>query len=115
MSRSLTINEGTTMLVLPDGEVYSRAVGDDAIDVLLTDAEWDRVSATARASGLFTDNGAFSGTYLVVVDAGVALDTDRPAGAAAVLWKFDAGVDVGVEGANVTNAAVGDLYTVASA
>lgn len=52
---------------------------------------------------------------MVVVDAGATLSTARPAGAACVLWRFSAGVDVGTDGANVTNAQAGDLYYVAGA
>ena len=66
------------------------------------------------------DDGALPGSIsvpnvVVVVDAGADLDTARPASAASVLWRFDAGVDVGTGGANVTNGEVGDLYFVADA
>lgn len=50
-----------------------------------------------------------------VVDAGSNLSTPRPAGAAAVLWQFDNGIDPGTEGSNVTNGVAGDLYVVKSA
>ena len=55
------------------------------------------------------------GASLTVVDAGSDLNTARPAGAAAVYWKFDGGVDPGTDGANVTNGEPGELYFVASA
>lgn len=51
---------------------------------------------------------------IVVVSAGTNLSTARPSGAAAVLWKFNAGVDVGTNGANIVNAQFGDLWAVAS-
>lgn len=52
---------------------------------------------------------------IVAVDAGTTLTTARPTGAAIVYWMFDNGVDVGVDGANVTNAVAGDLYYIAGA
>lgn len=56
-----------------------------------------------------------SSTFVTVVSAGTDLSTSRPGGAGAVYWKFDAGVDVGVDGANITHALPGDTYFVASA
>ena len=50
---------------------------------------------------------------VVAVDAGTTLSTARPTGAVVVYWMFDNGVDVGVDGANVTNGVPGDLYYVA--
>lgn len=131
MSRQVRIEEGTKMLVLPDGELYSRAVGEDPITVILSDDEWDRVTATAKASGLFTDLGALadpaldavfatdaelaaSGTY-EAVDAGSNLSTARPSGAVAVYWLFDSGTDPGANGENIVNGAEGDTFYVRSA
>lgn len=51
---------------------------------------------------------------VVVVNAGTDRSTARPAGAARVYWNFSAGVDIGVDGALVTNAQVGDLFFVAN-
>lgn len=52
---------------------------------------------------------------LQVVDAGTDLDAARPAGADVVYWWFDAGVDVGAAGANITNGQPGDLIYVVDA
>lgn len=52
---------------------------------------------------------------IVVVEAGSNLSTVRPAGALAVYWQFDAGVDVGAGGVNVVNRQSGDLVYVADA
>jgi len=54
-------------------------------------------------------------TFISVVDAGSNLSKARPPGAIAVLWKFNAGVNVGTNGANVVNRQAGDLVFVASA
>lgn len=58
---------------------------------------------------------SLSSTFVTVVNAGSNLSTARPTGAACVLWKFSAGVDVGTDGANVTNGVAGDLYYVVGA
>lgn len=54
------------------------------------------------------------GGSLTVVDGGTDLTTARP-DAPVVYWQFDAGVDVGTDGANVVNRQPGDLIFVASA
>lgn len=53
------------------------------------------------------------GGSIVVVYAGSDLDTPR-AGGSINYWKFDYGVDPGVNGENVTNGRVGDLVFVAT-
>lgn len=58
---------------------------------------------------------SLSSTFVTVVSAGSNLSTARPTGAACVLWQFSAGVDVGTDGANVTNGVAGDLYYVGGA
>lgn len=58
---------------------------------------------------------ALSNRFMSTVNAGTNLATARPAGASAVYWQFSAGVDVGVNGANIVNALPGDTYHVASA
>ena len=67
--------------------------------------------------GLLTDllGDGGNGAYVQVVEAGSDLTTARPTVAAAVYWKFDAGVDPGADGVNITNAEPGDTYFVASA
>lgn len=57
---------------------------------------------------------ATSGAFQVVY-AGTDLSTPRPANAAAVYWKFAAGVDTGVDNADIVNALSGDQVFVASA
>lgn len=58
---------------------------------------------------------ALRGAFGSVVDAGTDLSAARPTGAIQVLWLFDAGVDVGTNGASITNAQPGDTYFVADA
>lgn len=55
-----------------------------------------------------------NGSALVYVNAGDNLDAARVSGAESAphYWMFDAGVDVGDAGVNVTNGAVGDIYFV---
>jgi len=51
---------------------------------------------------------------IVTIDAGTNLNAERPLGAKTVYWKFDSGVDVGVNGNNIGYAAPSDFYFVAS-
>lgn len=56
-----------------------------------------------------------STNFVVYVNAGSDLSAKRPHQSGVVYWNFDAGVDVGAEGANIVNRKTGDVYFVASA
>jgi hypothetical protein len=54
------------------------------------------------------------GSAVIVVDAGDDLAAERPDGAAAVYWRFDAGTVVGEDGEHIVNGLPGDLWFVAA-
>jgi hypothetical protein len=105
----------------PGGQVLKADPNFPPIDGSLPDA----TGASAGDALILVDDGneatsdwlplSAQSDVIVVVDAGTDLDTARPVGAAAVYWMFDAGVDVGASGVNVTNVVAGDLIFVADA
>lgn len=85
--------------VLREGVVYPTVITDEAV------ASPEAVAKLAAA---------LSNTFVTTVEAGTNLSAVRPQNAVAVYWKFSAGVDVGVNGANIVNAQPGDTFHVAS-
>lgn len=91
------------------------ALADTAVQPGDLDTAVTALDANAASALRVQQDARLSSTFVTVVDAGTDLDTARPTGAAIVYWQFDAGVDVGTDGANVTNGVAGDLYYVAGA
>ena len=101
---------------LADGEVGLVIDGTGAIQYLVIgddEVEFEDLPKFFPGEG-GGGGGVDLGSTIAVVDAGVDLGTARPEGAAAVYWRFSAGVDPGEDGVNVTNGLPGDIYYVAT-
>lgn len=72
-----------------------------------------KLPASAVPMQAVVESSELKATYVTLVDAGTNLSVARPESAALVLFRFDAGVDVGVDAANVVNRREGDLVVVA--
>lgn len=77
----------------------------------------DIATAILEELGPADQDGFIERNYdpIVVVHAGSDLSAARPHGVSTVYWKFAAGTNTGIDGANVVNAQPGDLFYVASA